>query len=277
MSAHEIYERDASGSPTRVGLIGCGAIGRPIARALRDGLITGCDLSGILTRSQRRDDMAAVTVHSIDDLVHRSDLVVEAAGHTALADFGPAVIESGTDLLVLSVGALADDQLFDRVSQENGGRLLISTGAVGGLDILAAAMLAAPLSLVSLTSRKASRVLVRPWMRAELQHALSAQNGETEAFNGPARRAVELFPESANIAATLALATVGFDRLQVRMVGVSDGTQVEHRVNAVGSAGSYEFVFRNRPSESNPRTSAITPFSVMRALCRLRARTIVGF
>jgi aspartate dehydrogenase len=275
MSVHEIHEGDASGSSTRVGLIGCGAIGRPIARALQGGLIAGCVLSGVLTRSQRPTGIPS-SVASIYELIERSDLVVEAAGQAALADFGPAVIESGTDLLALSVGAMADDRLFERLSRDDGGRLLISTGAVGGLDILAAAMLAAPLSLVSLTSRKASRVLVRPWMRAELKHALSAGDGEIEAFNGPARKAVELFPESANIAATLALATVGFDRLQVRILGVSDATQVEHRVNASGPAGSYEFVFRNRPSESNPRTSAITPFSVMRALGRLGAKTIVG-
>ncbi|MDQ4026736.1 MAG: DUF108 domain-containing protein [Actinomycetota bacterium] len=273
MSVRGIFERGASNSATRVGLIGSGAIGRPIARALRDGLIAGCELSGILTRSGRLDEMG---VSSIGDLIDRSDLVVEAAGHTALADFGPAVIESGTDLLVLSVGALADDELYDRLSQENGGRLLISTGAVGGLDILGAAMLAAPLSRVSLTSRKAAHVLARPWMHAELQHALSVQNGETEAYVGPARRAVELFPESANIAATLALATVGFDKLQVRIVGVSEAAEVEHRINATGPAGSYEFVLRNKPSETNPRTSAITPFAVMRALGRLRARTIVG-
>jgi aspartate dehydrogenase len=273
MSVGEIFERGPSSNATRVGMIGWGAIGRPIARALHDGMIAGCHLSGILTRSGSRDDVA---VSSIDDLIDRSDLVVEAAGHIALADFGPAVIESGTDLLVLSVGALADDELHDRLSQENGGRLLISTGAVGGLDILAAAMLAAPLSRVSLTSRKAAPVLVRPWMDAELQHALSAQNDETEVYVGPARKAVELFPESANIAATLALATVGFDKLQVRIVGVGDAAEVEHRINATGPAGSYEFVFRNKPSENNPRTSAITPFAVMRALGRLRARTIVG-
>jgi aspartate dehydrogenase len=69
---------------------------------------------------------------------------------------------------------------------------------------------------------------------------------------------------------------VGFDRLEVRIVGVSEATQVEHRIDATGPAGSYEFVLRNNPSETNPRTSAITPYAVMRALCRLRAKTIVG-
>jgi aspartate dehydrogenase len=47
-------------------------------------------------------------------------------------------------------------------------------------------------------------------------------------------------------------------------------------VSAMGRAGSYEFVFRNRPIETNPRTSAITPYSVIRALSRLQARTVIG-
>jgi aspartate dehydrogenase len=261
---------------TRVGVIGYGAIGAPVIEALRDGRIPGCKLSGILTRSKPQGNLERYSASSLFDLIERSDLVVEAAGHGALATLGPDVIESGKDLLVLSVGALVDDELFAKLTQEGGGRLLISTGAVGGLDTLLAAMLMHPLDSVSLTSRKPAQVLVREWMSEDLQDRLEAGITEIEAFSGPAREAVGLFPESANIAATLALATVGWDRLHVRMVGVPQAGDVEHRVSAAGRAGSYEFVFRNRPADGNPRTSAITPFSVIRALRRLRANTVVG-
>lgn len=260
----------------RVGVIGFGAIGAPVIEALRDGRVPGCNLSGILTRSTLPDGLGRFAASSLHDLIDRSDLIVEAAGHTALGKLGPSVIESGKDLLVLSVGALVDDMLYERLTKDGGGRLLISTGAVGGLDTLLAAMLVAPLDSVSLTSRKPSKVLVRPWMPDELQEALSSGEAEIEAFSGPARDAVKLFPESANIAATLALATIGFDRLNVTMVGVPHAAEVEHRVTASGRAGSYEFVFRNRAADANPRTSAITPFSVIRALRRLQARTVVG-
>jgi aspartate dehydrogenase len=259
-----------------VGVIGTGAIGAPIIDSLRGGLVPGCRLSGILTRSRLPDNIGSLAAPSLKDLIDRSDLIVEAAGHAALSELGPPVIENGKDLLVVSVGALVDDDLRARLTQENGGRLLISTGAVGGLDILAAAMLVEPLESVSLTSRKQSNTLVHSWMPAALQERLSSGEIETDAFIGPAREAVTLFPESANIAATLALATVGFDRLHVRMVGVPDALEAEHRVTATGRAGSYEFVFRNRPAETNPRTSAITPFSVIRALRGLRAHIVVG-
>lgn len=263
-------------SPTRVGVIGFGAIGRPVVDALRNGRVPGCTLSAILIRSGLPDDVAPLGASSVHDLIDRSDLVVEAAGQAALASLGPLVVESGTDLLALSVGALSDDRLYEKLTRDGGGRLLLSTGAVGGLDTLSAAMLAAPLDFVSLVSRKRSDLLVRPWMNAGLAEALERDDAEVEAFDGPAREAVKLFPESANIASTLALATVGFDRMRVTIIGVPRAAEVEHRVIASGRAGSYEFVFRNQAAGTNPRTSAITPFSVIRALRRMQARTVVG-
>jgi aspartate dehydrogenase len=265
------------GTSLRVGVIGSGAIGTPIIETLSGGGVPGCTLSRILTLDPVPDAMRSSLAESIDDLIETSDLVVEAAGHGALQSLGPTVIGSGRDLLVLSVGALADEDLLARLTpKDDQGRLLISTGALGGIDALLAAMLMEPLNSVALTSHKPSQVLVRPWMSSELREQLSGGTEETEAFAGPARDAVRLFPASANIAATLALATIGFDRLHVRIVGVPGSTEVVHRVAAEGRAGSYEFVFKNRPSESNPRTSAIAPFSVIRALHNLQARTVLG-
>lgn len=266
----------AKPNATRVGMIGFGAIGVPVIEALRGGRVPGCRLSGILTRSELPDDLGTFSASSVDDLIDRSDLIVEAAGQAALGRLGPPIIDSGTDLLVVSVGSLVDDVLYERLTRGGGGRLLVSTGAIGGLDTLKAAMLMAPLGSVSLTSRKPSKVLVRPWMPQDLREALTSEEAEVEAFNGPARDVVKLFPESANIAATLALATIGFDRLNVTMVGVPNATSVEHRLTASGRAGSYEFVFRNRAAEANPATSAITPYSVIRALRHLQARVVVG-
>lgn len=266
----------ASRKATRVGVIGSGAVGLPIIEALQQGQIPGCKLSGILNLDELPEHIQGFAASSLPDLIDRSDLVVEAAGHAALGKLGPPIIDEGKDLLVLSVGALVDDELLRRLTPEGAGRLLISTGAIGSLDTLLAAMLVEPLETVSLTSRKPCRVLVRPWMSTDLHERLSSGAEETEAFSGSAREAVKLFPESANIAATLALATIGFDSLHVRMVGVPHASEVEHYVSAMGRAGSYDFVFRNRPAEANPRTSAITPFSVIRALREMQARIVVG-
>lgn len=259
----------------RVGLIGCGAIGTIVARHLLEGGVTGCSLSGILARHELPSELVGAKPMSLDRLLRASDLIVEAAGHDALKEAGPIVTGAGRDLLVMSVGALADKRLFHLVSGGRG-RLLISTGAIGGIDTLVAAGLMEPLRSVRLTSKKPASVLVRAWMDQEMRDALvDARRPEVEAFRGSAREASLLFPESANISALLALATIGFDDVEVRIIGTRT-TEVQHRVEAHGEAGSYDFIFRNRPSNINPKTSGITAYAVLRALGNRESAVLVG-
>ncbi len=246
----------------RVGLIGCGAIGSVVARELSEGAVQGADLAAvfdlIIDHPLRVDDR--------ESLISRSDVVVEAAGHGALREHGVAVRESGTDLLVVSIGALADEDLEGALRGAEGGRLFLCTGAIGGFDILRAAMLLGPLDEVAITSTKPAAALSRPWMDEAVLEALEKGSEPATVFDGPARQACALFPESANVTATLSLATVGFDRVRVQMVGDPAATRVRHVVTASGAAGSYELSFENAASPDNPRTSAVTAYSVLRAL-----------
>ncbi|TAM84954.1 MAG: aspartate dehydrogenase, partial [Jatrophihabitans sp.] len=91
----------------RVGVLGCGAIGRVVATALAANEVSGAELSGVVTHSP----VQGVAACSLSDLLRGSDLVVEAAGQKALRDHAHEVLAAGVDLLVLSVGALADPEL----------------------------------------------------------------------------------------------------------------------------------------------------------------------
>ncbi len=254
----------------RVGLIGCGAIGSVVARELSQGAVDGAELSAVF-------DLVVDHPLRVDDresLLARSDVVVEAAGHGALREHGVAVRKAGTDLLVVSIGALADEDLESRLRQAEGGRLLLCTGAIGGFDILRAAMLFGPLEEVAITSTKPAGALSRPWMDESVKGALAGGSEPVTVFDGPAREACAFFPESANVTATLSLATVGFDQVRVRMVGDPAATRVRHVVTASGVAGTYELSFENAPSPDNPRTSAVTAYSVLRAIGDLRRPSV---
>jgi aspartate dehydrogenase len=262
-----------------VGVIGHGAIGSVVAGALAAGQVPGCRLASVLRRSRAHapapDPPVPHQVDSIDDLVAASELVVEAAGAPALAEHGPAVVEAGRDLLVASVGALVDDGLRERLSGGTHGRLLLSSGAIGGLDLLRAATLLGPVHSVRLTTVKQPRVLVRPWMPDDLRHRLAADDEPVPVFSGPARMAVTLFPESANVAATLALATVGFDATHVELVADPAATRVRHNIEVEADAGRYELTVENTPS-ANPRTSAVAAYALVRALRDLSSNVVVG-
>ena len=260
------------GPMLRVGLIGCGAIGSVVARELSEGAVAGVELAAVL-------DLVIDHPLRVDDresLLSRSDVVVEAAGHEALGEHGVAVRESGTDLLVVSIGALADEDLEAALWRAEGGRLFLCTGAIGGFDILRAAMLLGPLDEVAIISTKPAAALVRPWMDEAVLDALENGSKPVTVFDGPARQACARFPESANVTATLSLATVGFDRVRVQMVADPAAARVRHLVTASGTAGAYQMSFENTASSDNPRTSAITAYSVLRALTDVR-RPAVSF
>jgi aspartate dehydrogenase len=256
-----------------VGLIGFGSIGRTIADRLKRGEVPNARLTRVLGGSTTPADVAT---RSLDELLEVSDVVVEAASQSAVADYGPAVKDSGRDLMVLSVGALVDDELLDRLRAPVGGRLLLSTGACGGVDILRAANALGPLEAVTLRTSKPPASVTRDWMDEALLRKLAAAREPVEVYSGTAREAVRLFPQSANLSGLLALATLGFDGVRVEIWGDSGLDAARHEITAQGPAGTYSVSIQNRLSPENPRTSAVTAFAVLRCLSDATSHWIAG-
>ena len=291
----------------RVGLLGHGAIGSAVAAGLESGKVENAELSAVLDPWAPHPSLG---VGSLPELLDASDVVVEAAGHDALRKHGCEVRAAGADLLVVSVGALADEELYQDllVAKSTPGKLYITTGAIGGFDTLKAVALAGAITRAEITSRKPAANLVRPWMDEALREeplaevsgkgrAASAGEevmqgsgetvgsgeaaeriadskaaktaGEIIAFSGSAREACRLFPQSANVCATLSLATLGFDKTQATMVGDPARKLVRHEIRVEAESGIYEFAFENVTSPSNPKTSAVVPYAVLRGLSSL--------
>src|SRR6476659_3103321 len=101
----------------------------------------------------------------------------------------------GRDLVIVSVGALADAALereLRMAARDGGGRLVVASGAIGALDALAAAAIGG-LEQVKHTTRKPPRSLLPP-------EEADALESPRELFNGSARAAALRFPESVNVA-----------------------------------------------------------------------------
>jgi aspartate dehydrogenase len=203
-----------------------------------------------------------VVLSSLDAFLQaKPDLVIEAAGHGALRDCGPRVLEAGADLLVTSVGALADEDLHGKLlaASNQGGALILSTGAIGGLDILAAAKLAG-LESVTYTSRKPPRA----WRdtKAETLLDLDGLTRETIFYEGDARGAAMDYPQNANVAATLALHGAGFTATRVRLMADPAVTANVHEIHIRSACADISFKIEGRPSPANPKTSLTTAYSL---------------
>lgn len=251
----------------RIGILGWGAIGRTVGLALAAGEVAGARL--VAAADHRKRDDCPVPLIEPADLADDVDLVIEAAGQRALASRGEAYLRAGCHLLVVSVGALVDQDLFERLRTAGGDRLHLTTGAIGGLDLLRAARRAGPLDSVTLTTTKAPSSLVQFWMDDDLRAKLLAGRQRLTAFTGPASAAVLRFPQSVNVAATLALAVGSWDLVEVRVVADPAADVNRHEIEATGVAGRYHFTIENHPSPDNPKTSGIVPHAVLQNVAEL--------
>lgn len=148
------------------------------------------------------------------------------------------------------------DELRD-AARKSGARVRVASGAIAGLDALAAASLGG-LTSVTHTVRKPARTLLGP--EAE---GLSEPR---ELYDGPARAGVLRFPESTNVVAAVSLAGVGPDRTRLRVVADPAATRNQHTVEAEGAFGWLRIDVQNLASDENRRTSRLAAMSAFRAL-----------
>jgi aspartate dehydrogenase len=246
----------------RIALIGFGAIGQELLRLLEPYQVR---IVAVLVRRELEANVPVV--HTLEALLEtKPDVVIECAGHEAVRQYGAAVLKAGFDLVISSVGALCEhelEQALHDAKTTGGARLLIPSGAIGALDALANAKIAG-LDRVVYTSRKPAA----SWRGtpAERLLELGALRGVRVFYSGFAREACRDYPQNANVAAAVALAGIGFDHTEVHLIADPDATSNTHLIHAQGAFGELEFRISNAPLRSNPKTSAITPASLVQLL-----------
>ena len=265
---------------TSVGLIGYGGIAQDVVAALRDAG-DSVKIIGALCRPGRAEK-ARAALPDIDIvetlaalLARRPNIVAEVAGQQAVAEHGPEVLRRGFDLLVISIGALAEQALLERLkaaAREGNSRILLPAGAIGGIDAIAA-MRVAGLSAVRYRSRKPPAA----WRGspAEKVADLDKLTQRAVLYKGSAGEAALLYPQNANVAAAVALAGLGFDATEVELVADPEAPGNVHEIEAEGVAGRFAIQLQGKPSRTNPKTSALAALSVARALLNEKATIVI--
>jgi len=261
----------------RLGIIGDGAIGRYVhEKALQNGH----EIRALLLRPERLEDrteelQGTVLVSQVSDLPDDIDHMVDCAGHAALRSYGPEILRSGTDLTTVSLGALADPVLFDGLKQAanaGGARLHLASGAIGALDCLRAASVGHLQSVTYIGRKPPSSWKGSP---AEIKLDLdSLTEGAEIHFDGSARNAAIDYPKNANVAAAVALAGIGFDDTQVKLIADPGVSENIHEIQAKGDFGSFSFEIRGHSLPDNPRSSALAAMSVVSKLAQESQRIV---
>lgn len=263
----------------QIGLIGLGVSARGLLRRIQDGLAGDVRVVAALVRRPERVDRSLasemlVTADREEFLRQPMSLVVEMAGQDAVFEHAEAVLAGGKDLLLISIGALADDALHNRLieaAKRSGRRIIAPSGAIGGLDAISSAALGG-LDEVTITTRKPTRA----WASGpEMDEQLANATEPVLLYEGPTREAVRRYPANVNVAAALSLAGIGFDRTRIRILADPSVERNTHEVVARGYFGEIRVTIMNVPTE-NPKTGRITALSVLKALRNLQAPLVVG-
>ncbi len=254
----------------QIALIGFGAIGQEIAARLNQPEYAAIRIRAILL-SANSPSAAAAAASGFTVVTRASELsalgvtwVIECAGHSALQRHGGEALAQGLPLLVASIGALANDPLRYQLlgSCQKGAQILFCSGALGGLDALASARHAAPLSVTYVSEKP-----VDAWRGTHAETLIALNNVEDSVtfFTGSAREAALAFPQNANVAAAVAFAGVGLDDTRVQLRAVKGQTVNRHQIIAQGAFGSLHSTTEGVPLTRNPKTSILAALSLLEA------------
>ncbi len=229
--------------PLLISVIGCGSVANGVCQGIARGTAGNVKVVAVYDRSLSKAEKLAKScgaraVVSVEELTSDPsvNLVVEAASQSAVSQYAEAILRSGKDLLVLSVGALVGGkaQELAALAESKGRRIFVPAGAIVGIDGLSASETMG-LDSVEVEFRKPPS-----HFKEDLTKFIkdsSSINGATTIFEGNAVEAVKLFPRSVNVSITAGLAGFGPERTRVKIVVDSTVSRNIITLRASGPAG----------------------------------------
>lgn len=254
----------------KIGIMGCGSIASTLVKFKLEGKLNvelayffDLSLDNAATLAKKVNAEAS---QSLDDLIQNSDLILESASQTAVRESVPQILKSGTDVIIMSVGALMDEKFrteLESIAKENNAKIYLPTGAITGIDTVKAAKMG-EIKSVSLITRKPPLSLGMEFEGDE----------EQTLFEGKASEAVKVFPKNINVSSTLSLAS-GIDA-DVKIIADPKVTKNTHEIHLKGTFGELITRTSNVSSPDNPKTSLLAAFSAASLLNKLSDTIQIG-
>ncbi len=255
-------------------IIGSGALGSLIGEYLYKRMSNNYEILGILDQNK---NIAKELANSLDVKVYNNldeviddcpDYIIESATPGLVKDMGIKILSKGINLIPLSVGAFADEKFYEdvkKVALENNSRVLLPAGAVGGFDVLSAAMLMGDAE-VSIETEKSPESLNGA---VYLKGRNLSQDKNEEVFRGFAREAIVGFPTNVNVAVATAIATTGVDKTKVSINSIPGQKGNKHKIKLDGESIKISISIEALPSPENPKSSVLAAYSVIALLKKL--------
>ena len=268
----------------KIGIVGCGAIGTSLAKAVLKHFCAEAKLSSFFDiDSDKAKGLAkicriksSIVAGSLDSLIKSSDLVIEAAQIKSCWEIARRSLSQGRDIIILSVGGVVNKvKELTEIARKNNAKIYIPSGAVCGIDGLKAASLGR-IKKVILTTRKnpASFEGVDYIRRKKIN--LDKIKKDTVLFSGNALGAIKAFPKNINVAATLSIAGIGAVKTKVRIIASPGVKRNIHEIYIESDTGVLTSRVQNLIHPSNPKTSFLAVLSATAMLKQILEPVRIG-
>lgn len=257
-----------------IAVIGAGALSRIFCQQVQKQLSKQYQITAIMSRNIEHADSLAQTISAlpctaIDQLLStKPDIVVELASRDAVTQYGETILKAGCNLVVISVGALSNEALKNRLetaAKDANRKIYVPNGAVGGLDLMQTFAAMGPCK-VEIQNTKAPKSLSgAPYLKGKVL-------SDTEAeilFEGDVATAINGFPKNVNVAVPSALASESMDTAIVRVKSDPETTRNTHSIRLTNDLMQAQLTISSRPDPANPKSSTSTAYSVVALLKNL--------
>jgi aspartate dehydrogenase len=260
-------------------VVGLGPIGKKVVEALDKG-IDGLVLAAVSVQDPAKHQgfLAALNkppaILPIDGVAEVADVVIECAPSKLVRSIVAPFVSRGKTAVVLSAGALLENEDLIELARQNGGQIVVPTGALIGLDAMTAAAEGNILSVRMVTRKPVTGLVGAPYLvqnNIDIEHITEP----LKIFEGTAREAAKGFPANLNVAVALSLAGLGPDRTTLEIWADPALTRNVHRIEVESDSARFSMSIENIPSE-NPKTGRITALSVIAYLRKQRSALRVG-
>ncbi|MFA5287599.1 MAG: aspartate dehydrogenase [Candidatus Omnitrophota bacterium] len=257
----------------KIGIVGCGAIGSSLAKAVMQNFPKQAKLSALYDldalkskKLSKRFGNMLLSVEGLNDLIKKSDLVIEAASAASSFGIAKSALILKKDVMIMSVGGVVKGfNILYKLAVSNNCKVYIPSGAISGIDALKAAGIGR-IKKVTLTTTKNPLSFKGVKYVEGKRINLNKIAREKVLFSGKAANAVKYFPQNINVAAVLSLAGIGAKKTYVRIIASPKVIKNIHEIRIESAAADISTRTENILHPDNPKTSYLAVLSAIATL-----------
>jgi len=266
----------------RISVLGCGAIGSRIAKAIKKDFKKDCQLTGLYDVDREKAEKLSKNLRlknavkkTIPDLIKSCDCMVEAVNAKNIRPIIRQALQAKRSALCMSVGKLLNASDLFQLARKNHCHLLLPSGAIAGIDAVKAASLVG-IDTITLTTRKPCRGFKNDPYLTQKGIDPSKITKETVIFKGSIADAVKAIPRNINVAATLALASQKPRKIVIRIIVSPKFKRNSHTIELTGKFGRIVTQTDNFVCPDNPKTSYLAVLSGIQTLKQYCSGVFIG-